>query len=392
MQFRPSILASALGLACLLPAVAQDGTKTRPEAGGQLRWQLEKGSRTPYTFTWLLEQTIDLKGTGMPPQQITQEVSYAVTQEIKSVEAGVASIEATIDSIRVRASMGMMGEMGFDSKNGDDAQNPLRSVRHAVGQRFTFKLSNAGKVSDVSGGDKVIKAMMDGVKADQAQGGGAQGGRGGGGGGMGGGGMGGMGMMDPEAMAQAIADQLGGVVFSDLSLSSSLKLVNECLPDDPAAKTWGREVDITVPQAGRMKFKADMSNAGEADGNVRIGVKQNGDVELEKDAGGAGGADPLGMLGETTVMRKEARGSASFSSAKGRLLDSEMVLEIESEGDLPPMLKQMMQNQGGGDLPAEMKLARTVALTLRYVQEGTASAPAAPEGEKKPAEKGSERF
>src|SRR5687768_11852946 len=95
-------------------------------------------------------------------------------------------IEATIDVIRIRVGLGMMGEMGFDSKNGDDAANPFCSVCHAVGKKFSFKLMTTGKVSDVSGGDGVIKAMADGVKADQAQGGGNQGGQGGQGGGMGG--------------------------------------------------------------------------------------------------------------------------------------------------------------------------------------------------------------
>lgn len=377
MHFRSSLLC-AIGLACLLPAAAQDGTQTRPEGG--LRWQLEKGSRTPYTFTWLLEESLDFKGTGMPPQQSTMEVAYAMTQEVKAVDAGVATIEATIDSIRIRVGLGMMGDMGFDSKNGDDPQNSLRSVRHAVGKRFSFKLAPTGKVSEVKGGDELIKALADGIKTDQAAGG------------QGGGQGGGMGMMgmDPAAMAGMIAERLGDVVFSNEALASSLKLVNECLPEDPAAKAWTREVDMAVPQTGRMKFKADMSNAGEAEGNVRIGIKQQGEVELTRDSAADSSGDPMAdqvrrMMGDSTVIRKEARGSASFSSAKGHLLDSEMVLELESEGDLPPFLKQMMQQQGGGDLPDELKLARTTAFTLRYVQEGTASAPAPEKG-------GTERF
>lgn len=374
-----------LALACLAPVAAQDSTQVK----GALRWQLEPGDKIPCTFTLLLEESFELKGM-MPPQQTQQEVSYGATHEVKSIEGDVATIEATVDSIRARMGLGMMGEMAYDSKS-DDEQNPMRGIRHAVGQKFTFKLSRSGQVSGVTGGDALVQAMRDAMgkeKPPAGQGGGDQGG------------MGGMMGFDPNAVAAQVAAQLPTIVFSDAALSGSLQLVNGVLPTDETAAAWSRDVDVSIPGAGRLKFKADHETTGAADGNVRIGAKVPGEIEFERDFGGAGGGDPMAdqvrkMMGDAKVIRKEAHGSASFSTTKGRLLDSELVVQVDSEGDLPPFLKAMMGQQGGGEqLPDDIKMARNTAVTMRYVLEapsaGGAATPApapAPQGGDKTGQK-----
>jgi hypothetical protein len=279
--------------------------------------------------------------------------------------------------------MGMMGDMAYDSKS-DDALNPMRGIRHAVGKKFSYKLSRSGKVTDVSGGDALVKAMNEAMsgeapppaKDDQ------------------GGGMGGMMGFDPAAMAAQAAQQLSGMLFSDASLTSLLRLMNEVLPEDPAAASWNRDVDMTIPGAGRLRFKAAHTNAGQAEGNARIDTKVDGELQFDRDLGGGG--DPMAeqvrkMMGDATVTRKEARGSGSFSLTQGRLIDSEMVVQIDSEGDLPPFMKAMMGQQGG-QVPDDLKMARNTAVTLRYALEGAAPAPAAPEKAPTPGKTGGERF
>lgn len=373
-----SRLLPLFALACLLPVNAQDGTQERaqPAAGG-LAWQLKAGDRLPYTLTFLLEETTELKGL-MPPQQVVTEVAYGATHEVKSVNGDVATIEVTVESIRARMGMGMMGEMAYDSKQ-DDTLNPLRGIRHAVGKKFTYQLSRTGKVSQVTGGDAAVEEINEAMSGEAPPPSNDQGG-----------GMGGMMGFDPAAIAAQACQQMAKVLFADKALASILELVNGILPEDPAAKTWTRAVDMNLPGAGTLKFNSDQTNAGEADGNVRItsAVK---DLEFERDlTNGQGGpmAEQMKqMMGESTVTRKDARGSGTFSASKGRLIDSELVVELDSEGDLPPFIKAMMQQQGGGQLPQDVKMSRNTAVTLRYVLEGSpaggAEAPKTPgSGEK----------
>lgn len=356
-------------LASLLPAAAQDGTQER--APGGLAWNLKAGDRLPYTLTFLMEETIELKGM-MPPQQQVTEVVYGSTHEVKSVDGDVATIEATVDSIKARIGLGMMGEMAYDSQS-DDTLNPMRGVRHAIGKKFSYKLSRTGKISDVSGGDAAVAEITQAMSGEAPPPSDDQG-------------MGGMFGFDPAMVAGQASQQLITVLFADKGLSSILELVNAVLPEDPAAATWKRAVDLNLAGAGSLKFNAEQANAGAADGNVKISSKIQ-DLEFERDlSNGQGGpmAEQMKqMMGDSTVTRKDAHGSGTFSSAQGRLVDSELVVELDSEGDLPPFLKAMM-NQQGGNVPADVKMNRGTVVTLRYKLDAKAAAPTpAPEGHEK---------
>ena len=65
------------------------------------------------------------------------------------------------------------------------------------------------------------------------------------------------------------------------------------------------------------------------------------------------------------VKRKAATGTASWDATRRRLVDSELVHEIEMEGPLPAMLKAMM-----GEQAKDLKMTQNMTLTLRYVEQG----------------------
>jgi len=358
----PTLAAAAL---LAVPASAQD-TQQR----GQLRWQLEEGDVLRYDFTWNLEQMREFKGLPQapPPMGMTVEVAYTLRQEVQAVSAeGVATIEATVEKIAMDLSLGMMGDLSYDSLE-DAANSPLRGARHFVDQSFRFDLGADGAVLGVSGGDairdEVVAALEEEMAGNQGQGGG-------------------MGMMPSP---QQIGAGLIGVFadsFGDGPLQDSLSNVNAILPADGEAAegaTWSREVEARVPSFGSLRYDAEFQHRGSAQGNVRITSRNAGDVELEQDLPEEGAAGPQAELARAMAKNQEvtgsdASGTATFSTTSGRLLDSEVTREVDSEGPLPPEILGMM----GGQANDEMKLAQTFSLTLRYVLQEEGAGEEAPE-------------
>lgn len=371
-------LTLALAAALAAPALAQDGSQAR--AAGELRWKLAQGDALRYGFTWILEQKRDLGGMN---EQQTFEVGYTLDQKVTAVDGqGLATIEATLAVVRGRLGLGMMGDMSYDSvADASNTDNPLAWLRHLVGKTFTYTMTPRGEVTTLTGGDAIRTEVMDAIKKEAAakpkpQGGGEDP----------------MGMMmDPAQLATILASRLV-VVFADTSLKSSLEVTNDLLPD--AAKkendTWTRPIVETLPRIGTMRYTAHYTHRGGTAEATRLTSRVEGEIALERDQGGAGGGNPGDMSDmmemaeqmmakRLEVKRKAATGTATFSAAKGRLLDSEVVQEIVMEGPLPPEMAMMM-----GEQAKDMKLNQAITLTLRYVQEDAAAAPATPKPADKP--------
>jgi hypothetical protein len=361
---RSAMLVAALGLGLAAPVLAQ-GSQAR---SGDLKWKLSQGDSLRYSFTWVLEEKTDFVGGGggggmggMGSQTQSLEVGYTLDQKVQSVDGGVATIEAAVGTIRGRLGMGMMGELSYDSAAADTGDNPMAWMRHLVGKKFRFKLSPRGEVTEVSGGDALRAEVIEVLKKEQADKPKK---------GPGGGDMGGMGMMDPAAMIGMIAESLT-VVFTDQSLKSSLQVMNDVLPEGAAKEgdTWKRPVVEILPKLGTMKFTAQFTHRGGAGAASRITSRADGEMELVRDQNSGG--NPLAQMLEKRleVKRKTATGTASFNGERGRLLDSELVQEIVMEGPLPPEAAMMF-----GEEAKDMKINRTIALTMRYVEEAPGAA------------------
>lgn len=345
--------------------------QTQERAGLQVR--LQPGDAMRYSYTWTLEQKTELPGM---PMEETSEVAYALDQQVESVTDGVATVRATIRTLRVRLGAGMMGELTYDSTK-DGESSPFAWLRHVVDKSFTFKMKTTGEVTEVTGGDAIrdeVTAAVAAESADQP----APGGMGGGGG---------MGMgMDPGAMMQMIAGRLT-VVFGDESLKSSLCVVNHVLPEagTPATEgaTWSHPVVEHLPNVGTVRFTGEFAHRGGAGDAVRITTRATDEVQLERDQG-APSDDPnvemmrqmqRQMTEKLEVTKKTVRGTSSFDVARGRLIDSELVHDIQMEGPLPAMMAAMLGEQAKG-----AKLKQSIVLTLRYSQDEEAPAAPAPGG------------
>jgi hypothetical protein len=357
-------------LALLLLGLVAPAALAQTQERAGLKVQFKTGDTLGYTYTWTLDQKTELPGM---PMDETSEVCYHLDQRVESVTDGVATVQATISSIKVRLGAGMMGEMAYDSAT-DDESNPFAWLRHVVGKTFTFKMKTTGEVTEVTGGEAIRQEVTEAVTREAAANP-APGGMGGDGGGMG---MG----MDPAAMMQMIAARLM-VVFTDPSLKSSLEVVNHVLPDSGAAAeggTWTHPVVVTLPNVGTLRFTGEFAHRGSARDAVRITTRASDEIVLERD-GGQPSSDPQTemfrqmqkqMTEKLEVKRKAVNGTSSFDVARGRLIDAELVHEIVMEGPLPPMMAAMLGDQG-----KDAKLKQTVVLTLRYVMD-EAAAPAAP--------------
>jgi hypothetical protein len=351
-------------------APAQDaGTQQR--AG--LAWTLHQGDQLHYTYTWSLEQKTEV---GNMPMDQANEVVYGLDQQVTAVgEDGAATIQATIRSLRVRLGAGMMGELTYDSAS-DGEDNPFAWLGTMVGKSFTYTMKPTGEVTSVTGGDE-LRAAVTKAAHDQAA-------KRPNPGGMGGGEDGGMGMgMDPGAMMDMIAGPLT-VIFTNDSLKSSLEVTNHVLPEAGAqGQTWTRPVAETIPNVGEVRFTGEYTNRGSAGPATRITVRASDEVQFTKSQGGGeASSDPQAemmrqmqrqMTDKLEVKKKDVSGTASFDGANGRLMDSEVVHDIEMEGPLPPMMQAMMGQQGG-----DAKMKQTITLTLRYVQDAAGAAPAKP--------------
>lgn len=358
---------SPVGLSLALIALAGPAALAQTQERAGLQVKLKQGDQMRYSYTWTLEQKTELPGM---PLEETSEVAYALDQQVEGVTDGVATVRATIKNLRVRLGAGMMGELTYDSTT-DGESNPFSWLRHVVDKSFTYKIKGTGEVTEVTGGDAIRDEVTKAVERDAAN-------QRGGGGDMGGGGMG-MGM-DPGMMMQMVAARLT-VVFTDESLKSSLGVVNHVLPDAGAAAnegtTWSRPVVERLPNVGTLRFTGEFAHRGGAADAVRITARATDDVQLEREKGEAGDNMMAEMQRQMTekleVTRKSVAGTASFDVARGRLLDSEMVHEIDMEGPLPAMMAAMLGEQAKGT-----KLKQSIVLTLRYVQEQDGAATPAP--------------
>lgn len=344
--------------------------QTQERAG--LKVALKTGDTLGYTYTWTLEQKTELPGMPMPPE--TSEVCYHLDQRVESVTDGVATVQATITSIKVRLGAGMMGEMTYDSAT-DEESNPFAWLRHVVGEKITFKIKTTGEVTELTGGNAIRTKVTEAVEKEAAEkppAGGGMGGDEGGGGMMG---------MDPTVMMQMIAARLM-VVFTDQSLKSSLEAVNHVLPESGTAAdgaTWSHAVVETLPAVGTLRFTGEFAHRGSARDAVRITTRASDEIVLERD-GGEPSDDPQTemfrqmqkqMTDKLEVKKKTVNGTSSFDVLRGRLIDSELVHEIVMEGPLPPMMAAML-----GDQAKDAKLKQSVLLTLRYVLDEAAATPA----------------
>lgn len=351
------MLRTVIGGLALLIVCGQAEAQTAERSA--LRWDLKSGDTLKYSFKWEFQQKADVGQLAY--QDVKVLIHYTLTQTVKSVDGGTATIDAEVTSLNASADptmMGMpMGKMGFDSAN-DKEGNLLRVLRHAVGKTFSFKLSPTGKVSGVKGGQAIRDAVSEAIKTEMPEMMKK----------MGGGGMGGgMGMMGP-GMVGTLASRLT-VAFDDETLTTTLGIVNHVLPDSPTTEggSWTRDIVEKLPELGSVSFKGKYTHKGVVDGAAQIAFKPDGKVELER-AEAPGGTDAQEAekkdMATMKVLSTKVRGLASFKD--NRIAVSVVDQTIEAEGEVPDMIKPQVR-------PGE-KMVTVFSLKLTYSQDSAGGA------------------
>ena len=348
--------------AALLIAAAGISTAQTSEKApaSDLAWTFSKDAKDSYTVSWDLKVKQGLSGAQpMDLATIGVKVTYLLDQVVTKVDGGKGAIKGTIKSLKVESGMDMMGMPGpknsYDSEKPEGASAIMSALGKAVGGELTFHMSKQGEVSEVAGGDELaqkIQAAVQEAAMKQRQGGGG-----------GGGGMGPMG--NPELQGA----MLGSMAFMNESITGSLNLLHHVLPSEKKAQgeTWKIKQGLEV-NVGSLSFTGVYKHDGSVKGKTRIGFKNDGEVKMAKKEGGMGGMPGLNL--DLTVTKSELKGLSTFG--EGKLVDSEVSLDVSTEGEMPDMLKQRMQMMGGG-VPEGTKLAIGYKLTLRTSRKDAAS-------------------
>ncbi|MCH2045865.1 MAG: DUF6263 family protein [Saprospiraceae bacterium] len=132
----------------------------------RLKVNLNQGDKVVFEMTTVQDISQSMMGQSM---DIKQTIGMGYTMEVTEKNADVASIKNTYDWMQYEMGgvPGMSG-MNFDSRK--DGQSGIMAdiMSGMIGKSFMMDLNESGKVSNVSGTDVILEAMMEGV-SDPAQ-------------------------------------------------------------------------------------------------------------------------------------------------------------------------------------------------------------------------------
>jgi Family of unknown function (DUF6263) len=290
----------------LLAAVAL--TTASAQAQTTLRYKFKEGD----TLTYVMEQKQDMSMSIMG-NDITVKTKQVIdlTWKVGAVDKdGSAKITQTIN--RVRMSMESLGnKTEFDTKDGkeptDEAGKTVAAILTAMaGADFTMTMSSRGETSDVKVPQKVLDAV---AKAGPAGG-----------------------AMSGDNFKQ-IASQ-GGMV----------------LPKDAVKKgdSWNYKNEVKMDPLGKMIVDNKATYDGEAakDGLKLDQIIIKPTMTLE--------ATPNSPT-KVTLKKQDTKGSASFDSGKGQMVESSMDqnLDMEMEAGGQSVTMKMKQTVGMKLVPAK---------------------------------------
>jgi hypothetical protein len=276
-----------------------------PQEKIELRLKHTKG--VPVWYRSTQTTTTEIQGA-----KIEQEMSMTISMTPTEVDAkGAASLVCKYEGVAVKSG-GPQGELDYDSdKDKEVPEDPMaKMMSKLVGQSFTVKMTPSGKVTEVTGFEKIVDAMLQGI-GDEAQ----------------------------EAMTKEMMKQM----FSDEAFKGMMQQMSPPLPEEKVGKgdTWSTEFTMKMPFVGGMKFAlksklADLKGTDATiDQDIRIELKPADDKEN----------NPFAGLFEM----KEAKGTSTalFSAERGVFIHQKAVID-------------MVMEAGGNELKArssvEMKL------------------------------------
>jgi hypothetical protein len=268
-----------------LIAVACSGAPVQAQT--TLRYKFKQGEKLNYLMEQKNVMKMNVMGQEFPIDlNLTFDLSWTVT----GVDAnGSAQITQKFERIRFLMDNAILGKSSFDSKDGKDAEGLVGQqlgpiFKAMAGAEVTMTMNPQGEPKDVKLSDKVLQALKN----------------------------------------FPAAAQLGGDIFSEDGLKQMMNLSGLVLPAEAISKgkTWQQSIE-TKSALGKMK----VNNVCTYEGSTTQGGKQleqiafkpKLDVEL----------DPKSIIKK--FMLVDAKGSALFDNATGRLVETTMKQSMDME-------------------------------------------------------------
>lgn len=271
-----------------------------------LRYQFKEGEKLPYVMDQKMKMTMAVGGQNI---EMNMNQTVDMTWNIQSVDKdGKAKMTQRFD--RVRFTMEMpTGKIEYDSKDGKEPDDPIGKMiapvfKAMVGSEFSLSMDARGRMSDVKVPDKLTEALKD------------------------------------IPGAAGLGDMFSGDAMKRMIDQSAM-----VLPEGPVTKgkSWEQKVETKTP-LGKMKLDTTYTYEGPATkGDKKLEqVALKPKMEIEADA-----AAPVAIK----VKDMDAKGTALFDNAAGRLVETNLTTNMEME-----------INAGGMNLSQKIEQVMTLKL------------------------------
>jgi hypothetical protein len=258
-----------------------------PEAKAVYKWQFEKGKTFYQEVTTETRQTMKVMGNNVAQTQ-KQVFLFSFTPQRREGDGWV--VREVIEGVKAEIDVGGT-KIAYDSTKEEAGDNPLAGFFKAlVGTDFTLVLDGNTKVVRVEGVEALAHKLAAG---------------------------------NPQA-GPAPALTLGEDTFKELATQTFLSLPGR---EVNKGDSWTRQGTLDMGPLGRYTLPYEYTCAGTEGKFVKFRVDNSG-FKYEGAQGNA--ANPLPFkVRQANLKSKKSGGLIVFDTAKGRVDNSEMVLELE---------------------------------------------------------------
>jgi len=275
-----------VGLA-VLAVLAITCTADRAGAQTTLRYKFKKGEKLNYAMEQKMVMSMSVMGRDV---NLDMGQTIDMVWNVLDVDAdGKAKMTQTISRIRFTMD-GPTGKVEFDSKEGKEPDDPVGKLMAPIfkalaGAEIGLTMDPLGKISDIKVPEKLVKAAKN---------------------------------LPPGLAGAGLGDMLSEEGLKQITDQSGLRLPQDAVTK---GKSWEQQLEMKMPM-GKMKVVTTNTYEGSVkrDGKEveRVGMKPK--LTLDPDP-----ASPA----KITLKSQDAKGSAYFDNAAGRLVGTNLSQDME---------------------------------------------------------------
>jgi Family of unknown function (DUF6263) len=260
-------------------ALVAGGTTARAEAP-TLRWKFSQGEVLHYQMD---QKTVTELKIAAQNQDIKTTVTQIVetTWTVLSVDAsGTAEMSQSIDRLRSKVEANF-GTFEFDSKADKQPEGLVAGamvpvLKAMIGQKFRYKISPQGELSDIQVPESLLKTLKE---------------------------------TGPAA---------GPGMFSEDGLKNMIKESSLILPKESLDKPWTRQKKVPMPPIGSLVLDTTHKYEGTENDQVKVVSETKASVEV----------DPANKI-DAKIASQEGKGAFYFDAKAGRVARSTVTQKVE---------------------------------------------------------------